>query len=155
MADESRPFVIEVKRRWLLAILPILATIYFIAVIVLNVADYDIQGVSDDLLVLGGVAFFVLVMLIELPFFLRRSAPKPARAKPTPAAAPMRDVSSNGSVDDEYVITEEQQQGLQVLEYSAPAKSRNVNVVYTKTYVPVSQAHVIRVETAVADAADI
>jgi hypothetical protein len=157
MADESRPFVINVKRRWLLAILPVLATIYFVAVIVLNILDYRIQGVTTDMLVLGGVGLFVLVMLIELPFFMRRSGPKRARPERARAAAPAAtmDAGSNGHGDDEYLITEELQQGLQVLEYSAPAKSRNSNTVYTKTYVPVSQAHVVRVETAVADPTEI
>lgn len=156
MADESRPFVIDVKRRWLLAILPLLATIYFIAVIVLRVRGFTIEGVSDETLVYGGVGFFILVMLIELPFFLRRSAPR--RVRPAKVAA-QKDAagepSNNGHIDDEYVITEERQQGLQVLEYSAPPKSRNANAVYTKTYVAVSQAHVVRVETVVADATDI
>ena len=152
MADENRPFVIGVKRRWLLAILPILAVLYFLTVVILNILDRRIEGVTNDMLVWGGVGFFILVMLIEIPFFLRRSRPKPkAAAQPAPQGAQ----ASNGHIDDEYLITEDRQQGLLVLEYSAPAKSKNVNVVYTKTYVPVSQAHVMRLETAVADAADI
>lgn len=152
MPDGSRPFVIDVKRRWTLWILPVLATLYFIGVLLLYVLDYEIEGVSTELLVLVGVGFFILVMLIEIPFLFRRGAPKPPKARPAPARG---EPASNGRVDDEYLTTTEAQQGLTVLEYSSPAKSRNTSAVYTKTYVPVSGAHVLRIETAVADAADI
>lgn len=152
MADEFRPFVIKVRRRWLLWILPVLALLYFVAVIVLTVLDYRIKGVTTEMLVLTGVGLFILVMLIELPFLMRRSASRARKVKATPSAAT---APTNGRVDDELMTTEELQQGMLVLEYSAPAKSRNKNAVYTKTYVPVSTAHVLRIETAVADAADL
>lgn len=153
MADEDRPFVISVRHRWTLWILPVIAAIYFLAVIILNVANYRIKGVSDEMLVLGGVGLFVLVILIELPFFLRRGAPKAPKPMKAKAAEPGTP-STNGR-DDEIVTTSESQQGLQVLEYSAPAKSRNANAVYTKTYVPVSGAHVLRIETLAADSTEI
>ena len=156
MADEDRPFVITVRRQWTLWILPAIAAIYFLAIVLLNILNYRIKGVSDEMLVLGGLGLFVLVILVELPFFLRRrrpKAPKPAKVKASAAAAPM-DASLNGW-DDELMITTESQQGLQVLEYSAPAKSRNANAVYTKTYVPVSGAHVLRIETLAADSTEI
>ena len=156
MADEDRPFVITVRRQWTLWILPAIAAIYFLAVLLLNVLNYRIKGVSDEMLVLGGLGLFVLVILVELPFFLRRrrpKAPKPAKVKAS-AASPAMDSSMNGW-DDELMITTESQQGLQVLEYSAPAKSRNANAVYTKTYVPVSGAHVLRIETLAADSTEI
>jgi len=155
MADEFRPFVIEVRRRWLLWMLPILAALYFIAVILLAILDYRIKGVSTQMLVLVGLGLFVLVMLIELPFLFRRSAPrepKPAKAK---KAAPPGRADGMGLVDDELLTTEEIQHGLQVLEYSAPAKSRNQSAVYTKTYVPVSPAHVVRIETGIAEQSDL
>lgn len=154
MADEIRPFVIPVRRPWLLLILPTIAVLYFLAVVLLNVFDYEIQGVSNEMLALGGVGLFALVILVELPFFLRRRAPRAprrARAAPEAASAPTQVVAW----DDEYVSTAETQQGLQVLEYSSPAKSRNSNAVYTKTYVPVSGAHVLRIESLVADADDL
>ncbi|HUR69543.1 MAG TPA: hypothetical protein VM370_09885 [Candidatus Thermoplasmatota archaeon] len=154
MADADRPFVVDVRRRWTLLILPILAALYFIAVLVLIVGNYRVQGVSNELLALVGVGIFVLVMLIELPFLLRRGAPRASRPAPAPLHdAPMR--TPGPRIDDEYMITEESQQGLRVVEYSAPAKSRNSNIVYTKTYVPVTGAHVLRVETAVADGSDL
>lgn len=153
MADEDRPFVITVRRRWTLWILPILATLYFLAIVLLNVLDYSIKGVSMDMLVLGGVGLFVLVVVVELPFFMRRRRKK--ERPPPAAAASATAAASPGGWDDELLITPESQQGLQVIEYSAPAKSRNANSVYTKTYVPVSGAHVLRVETLVADPSDI
>lgn len=152
MADESRPFVIEVKRRWLLAILPILATLYFVAVVLLTLLDYRIQGVTTDMLVFAGIGIFVLVMLIEFPFFLRRRRPKAPRARRAAKAAAQPETVE---WDDEYLATDEEQQGLRVLEYSAPAKSQNTNTVFTKTYVAVTSAHVMRIETAVADATEI
>jgi hypothetical protein len=155
MQDEFRPFVIEVRRRWTLWILPILAALYFLAVLLLEILDYRIKGVSTGMLALVGVGLFVLVMLIEIPFLFRRGAPrepKPAKVKKAAAAAAS---APAGRGDDELLITEETQQGLQVLEYSNPAKSRSPNAVYTKTYVPVTKEHVMRIETAVADASDI
>lgn len=157
MVDEVRPFVIEVRRRWLLWILPIIATMYFIAVVVLTIVDYRIRGVTTEMLALAGVGLFVLVMAFELPFFLRRRAPRaPKPAKVKKARRPEAESSpSSAYVDDELTTTNEKAQGLQVVEYSSPAKSRNQSTVYTKTYIPVSGAHVVRVETAVADASDI
>lgn len=156
MADEERPFLIDVRRRWTLWILPVLAAIYFIAVILLNVLDYTIDGIDMQTLVLAGVVLFVFVMLVQLPFFLRRRARRPEAPPPAPApaAAPLAASSRNGW-DDELVTTSESQQGLRVVEYSAPAKSRNRNAVFTKTYVPVSGAHVLRIETLAADASDL
>ena len=157
MSDDDRPFVIQVRRPWTLLILPVLALLYFLAVVVLNILDYEIEGVTNEMLALVGVAFFLLVILVELPFFLRRKrkAARPAAPDPAPAvAAPVGAASRNGW-DDEFLTTGESQQGLRVVEYSAPAKSRNSNAVYTKTYVPVSGAHVLRVESLVADAGDL
>lgn len=155
MADEDRPFVINVRRRWTLLILPILALLYFVAIVILYVQDYRINGVDMDTLVLAGVGVFVLVMIIELPFLMRRKAPKVKRSEKQKLDILEDRGEAPAMRDDEYLTTSESQQGMQVVEYSAPAKSRNVNVVYTKTYVPVTGAHVLRVETAVADAADI
>jgi len=158
MADENRPFVIPVRRPWLLLILPIVALLYFLAVVILNVMNYRIRGVTNEMLALVGVGLFALVILIELPFLLRRRAPReepdePAAYAQSPAAVPY-DGSRNGW-DDEILATGESQQGLSVLEYSSPAKSRNSNAVYTKTYVPVTPAHLLRVESLVADAHDL
>lgn len=153
MADEERPFLISVRRRWTLWILPVLATLYFLTVILLNVLDYEIAGVGMDMLVLVGVALFVIVLLIELPFLLRRRAKREPEPEPAPIGEPL--AASRNGWDDELLITPESQQGLQVIEYSRPAKSRHSNAVFTKTYVPVSGAHVLRVETLAADAADL
>lgn len=154
MADEERPFLIQVRRRWKLWILPVIATLYFAAIITLAVMDYRIKGVPMSYLVLGGLAFFILVMIIELPFLWRKSAPRPKRVETAPLSAAPEAASRNGW-DDEMLVTAETQQGMQVLEYSAPAKSRNRNAVYTKTYVPVTGAQVLRIESLVADAADL
>lgn len=149
---EPRQFLIPVKRRWTLWILPILAALYFVVVVILGVRNQRIQGVDLDMLALGGAAFFVLVVLIELPFFLKR---RPKRAKPEPEtpfapaeAAPLAD-------DDELLMTSESQQGMRVAEYSRPAKSRHPGAVYAKTYVPVTKDVVVRVETLIAEGADL
>lgn len=155
MADAERPFSITVRRQWTLWILPIVAAAYFLAVVVLNAMNYRIRGVSEEMLVLAGVGLFVLVILVELPFLKRRRAPRAPKAKAARTEATMGADSSRNGWDDELLTTSENQQGLLVVEYSAPAKSRNANAVYTKTYVPVTGAHVLRVETLVADQADI
>lgn len=156
MADEARPFLISVRRRWLLWILPIIAALYFIAVLVLVIGDWRIRGVTNDMLVLGGLGLFALVILIELPFLIRRRAPrapKPKKEKPAKAVAVAEAAPS--AWDDELVITSEAVQGMRVLEYSAPAKSANPHGVYTKTHVPVTQTDVVRVETLVAEQGDL
>lgn len=157
MADADRPFVITVRRRWLLLLLPILALLYFAAVVTLNVLDYRIQGVTNQMLALGGLGLFVVVILIELPFFFRRSAPRAPRprAEPAGAGAPASPAGPRVAWNDELLITQESQQGLRVLEYSNPAKRQNPSAVYTKTYVPVSAAHVLRIETLVAEPTDL
>lgn len=156
---EAREFVIPVRRRWTLWILPTIAILYFIAVLALVMTDTRIKGVSTDWLVWGGVGLFVVVFLVELPFFLRRKVrltPPPAEPSswqdeaPEPQAAPTR-----ASWDDELAATGETQQGMRVLEYSRPAKSRNKGAVYAKTYVPVTKEHVLRIETLAAERADL
>lgn len=151
MADEPREFVIPVERRWTLWILPVLAILYFLLVIALAVLRIQIRGVEPQYLVWGGVALFVIVMLIELPFFFRRRPPAPEREPPL---APLNESTwqdepaeaGSRAADDELVTTSETQQGLRVIEYSAPAKSRHRGAVYSKTYVPVTKEHVLRVE---------
>lgn len=152
MADEPREFVIEVRRRWTLWILPTLAILYFAFVLALAILRREIAGVPMLYLVLGGVALFVLVILIEFPFFFRRKIPASA-PEPKAAAGDWQDEAREprGAVDDEKLMTAETQQGLRVLEYSKPAKSRNRGSVYTKTYVPVTKEHVLRVETLAAE----
>src|ERR1051325_9701490 len=71
--DEPREFVIPVQRRWTLWILPTLAILYFLVVLALAVLRIEIRGLPSQYLVLAGVAFFLLGMVIQLPFFLRRS----------------------------------------------------------------------------------
>src|SRR5688500_4292659 len=70
--DEPREFVIPVQRRWTLWILPTLAILYFLAVIAMAVLRIEIRGLPTQYLVYAGVAFFLLVIVIEFPFFLRR-----------------------------------------------------------------------------------
>lgn len=157
MVDEPRPFLIPVRRRWTLWILPVLALLYFIAVLAIVSLNVEIDGVENELLALAGVAFFVLVALVELPFFLRRRRPRVKRVRePEPDDVPMAEaLDAPLGRSDELRFTGETQQGLQVVEYSRPAKSEHRNAVFTKTYVPVTGAHVLRVETLVADASDL
>lgn len=151
--EDERPFLIPVKRRWTLLILPILAGLYFLFVMWLGATRTTVRGVSMDILVLSGLALFLLVAVVEIPFFLRRRAPKP---EPEPVEREWQDeppepVATTTAWDDEKLATEETQQGLRVLEYSAPAKSRNRGAVYAKAYVPVTKEHVLRVETMAAE----
>lgn len=152
MQDDERPFLIDVKRPWTLLILPILAGIYFLFIFYLGITRSEVRGVPTDYLVLGGLAFFIVVALLQLPFLFRRKGPR-SQAAPAPAGGdawqpgPTESAPLAGSADDERVATSETQQGLRVLEYSVPAKSRNRGSVYAKTYVPVTKEHVLRVET--------
>ena len=155
----DRPFVIPLRRRWVLAILPVICLAYFGVVIALVAGGRSIRGVSTDLLMLAGAALFLVTFLVEIPFFLRRKGPRPDGPEapyepdyqdepPEPYAAPARE-------DDETVLTAETQQGLRVLEYSRPAKSRHKGAVYAKTYVPVTKEFVLRVETLAAEGRDL
>lgn len=67
-----------------------------------------------------------------------RVAARPARAvKEAPARRERHEMQ----------VREESWQGMRVLEYSAPAKSRNRGAAYVSAYVPVTKEDVLRVET--------
>lgn len=153
MADEPREFVIHVEKPWKLWILPFIAILYFALILAMAIFRVEIRNVPTQTLVLIGVAFFVLVILIELPYFMRRRV----RTEEPPAPAPTQGAASplGAAGDDEHVTTNESQQGLRVLEYSAPAKSRNRGAVYAKTYVPVTKEHVLRIENLAAEPSEI
>lgn len=151
MTDEPREFVIPVQRRWTLWILPTLAILYFLVVLALAVLRVEIRGLPTQYLVYGGVAFFLLVMVIQFPFFLRRRI-RPEEPEPVLENEWQGEPAEPGMErDDEKLVTDETQQGLRVLEYSAPAKSRHRGAVYAKTYVPVAKEWVLRVENLAAD----
>ncbi len=163
MADDARPF--RMRSAWLPIALFILSVVYFGVVLFLVATNQQVGGVDNDTLALGGVALFVLTILVAIPYFLRRKAPKP-RA-PAPEPAPMMDDMQEEPMaseaprilgnawDDETRTTSEEKQGMRVLEYSRPAKSRHRGAVYTKDYVPVAKEWVLRVETMVAEGADL
>lgn len=177
MADAPRPFLIPVRRRWTLWILPVIASLYFLAVVIIAALNNTInrggvnyrilpRDVSVETLALVGVGLFALVILVELPFLIRRRpkrepAPEPAAApadeEPAPWAAPAQGAipAAPPPRDDELVMTSETQQGYRVIEYSRPAKSRHRNAVFTKAYVPVTKEYVLRVETLVAEGRDL
>lgn len=141
------------RARWPLYILPVLALAYFVGVLVLIATDNHLKGVSNDALALAGVVVFLVVALIELPFLFRRREPRPEPAGPAPAGDAI--AAPRARIDDEYLVTSEEQQGLKVLEYSTPAKSRHHGAVYTKAYVPVTKEHVLRIETLAAEGAEL
>src|SRR5438552_6107394 len=160
----EREFVIPVERRWKLWILPAIGILYFLGVILLAVQHNEIAGVSMDLLVWIGLAVFLIIILVEFPLLRRRkpaATPPPDRmAEPgdwqaTPESGSAAPAYVPGAHDDEKLATKESQQGLRVLEYSAPAKSAHKGAVYAKTYCPVTKADVLRVETLVAEGADL
>ena len=164
--DDAREFVIPVRRRWKLWILPTLAILYFVLVVLLAIFHLEVTGISTDALVFLGLGLFVVTILVEFPFLMRRRS---REAEPAPMGEPMAPagewqaapVASAAPVmmaargDDEKLVTGEMQQGLRVLEYSAPAKSRHKGAVYAKTYVPVNKEHVLRVENLAAEGADL
>jgi hypothetical protein len=155
MADEPREFLIRVERPWKLWILPGIAILYFVLILAMAILRIEFRSVSTDALVYAGAVLFVVVILIELPFFLRRRVrveePEPSPYAPESAAAgPLV-----GAGDHEALATSESQQGLRVLEFSAPPKSQNRGSVYAKTYVPVTKEHVLRVETLAAEPSEL
>lgn len=148
--EDERPFLIPLRRRWVLLVGPVLAILYFVVLVALVSTGAVVKNVSTDTLVLIGMVLFILVILAEVPFLLRRRASAPAPPvdlqdePPEPAAV--------DAPDDERLVTPEVQHGLVVIEYSAPAKSRTTGALYAKTYVPVTKGHVLRVETLTARA---
>lgn len=162
MTENPRPFVIPLRRRWGLLILPVLCLLYFAAVVALVVMDLAVTGVPTRWLVMGGAALFLVTIVVEVPFFLRRR-PRRAKAEEPDYVADLQDeppepdapLAPRVKADDELVITSEQQQGLRVIEYSKPAKSRHRGAVFAKTYVPVTKEHVLRVETLAAEGRDL
>jgi hypothetical protein len=158
---EAREFVIHVRRRWTLWILPVLAILYFLMVVALVVTNQKLmKGVTNEMLAYGGVGLFAVVFLVEIPFFLKRKAKLDATLEPADrewqdeAPEPMS-AAPRAALDDEHVLTGETQQGMRVLEYSRPAKTQNKGAVYAKTYVPVTKEFVLRIETLAAERADL
>lgn len=165
---EDREYVIHVRRPWALWILPILALLYFAFVVFLAATGQHVRGVPDEYLVWGGLALFVLVLIVEVPLLMRRRERAPAAeaseepdwtppetTDEAPAFAPPPAAAPAEAIDDELVTTSETQKGLQVLEYSRPAKSVNKGSVYAKAYVPVTKEFVLRVETLAADRTEV
>lgn len=164
MADDSRPF--RIRRAWLPFTLAVVSVLYFAVVLFLASTNREVTGVTNDQLAWGGVALFVVALLVEIPFFFRRRAPRAAPeslSEPEPLPEDLQDEPLEAEApqmampgwDDEKRVTTEQQQGMTVLEYSRPAKSRHRGAVYTKAYVPVTKEHVLRIETLVAEGADL
>ena len=155
MAD----FVIPLRRRWPLLVLAFLAVVYFVLVVALIATDNHLKGVSNDTLAFIGVGIFVVLALVMFLYALRRRGPGPAPiAERTLQDEPAEAIAAAPKARyhaDEYLVTPEAQQGLKVLEYSAPAKSRHHGAVYAKAYVPVTKEHVLRVETLAAEGAEI
>lgn len=158
----EKRFLVPVKRRWKLLILPILAILYFAAVLLLAAFGYEVQGVTMEQLVLGGAVFFALVLLIELPYVFKRKVRAEPEVvdepveEPVETFAPMEDFSEPEPVarpkaNDELLVTSEVVKDLRVLEYSAPSKSRHSGAVYAKTMVPVTKEHILRVENLAAE----
>jgi hypothetical protein len=163
MADDPQPF--RIRRAWLPFTLAVLCVLYFAGVLFLAATNRTISGVDNDQLALGGAALFVVTLLVQIPFFLRRRpkrAPAP-QEEPEPMPEDMQEEPLEVEAprmemerwDDEVRLTTEQQQGMVVLEYSRPAKSRHRGAVYTKAYVPVTKEHVLRVETLAAEGSDL
>lgn len=154
----EKRFLIPVQRRWKLLILPILALLYFAAVLLLAAFGYEVQGVTMEQLVLGGAAFFLVVLVLELPFVFKkkvRQEPELVEEEP-PVAEPVESFSEPETFtrppsNDEMLVTSEVVKDLRVLEYSAPSKSLHSGAVYAKTMVPVTKEHVLRVETLAAE----
>lgn len=145
----EKRFVVPVRRRWTLFILPALALLYFLAIVVLAALNYEVAGVSMEYLVLGGAALFGVVLLVELVLLLRRKAKteEPVEEVPVEDVAPVVPLRRDVIRDDEYRTTTQSAQGLQVLEYSWPGKSLHRGAVYAKTALPVTKEHVLHVET--------
>ncbi|GEM_PF-5654376 len=163
MADDSRPF--RIRRAWLAFTLAAICVLYFAAVLLLAATNRVVQGVTNEQLALGGALLFLVAIVVEIPFFLRRRGPRPqpAAEEPAPLSQDFQDEPLEAEAplmametwDDEKRLTTEQQQGMTVLEYSRPAKSRHRGAVYTKAYVPVTKEFVLRVETLVAEGGDL
>jgi hypothetical protein len=160
MVDDPQPF--RIRRAWLPITLAVVCVLYFAGVLLLAATNREVTGVTSQQLALGGLALFVVTILVEIPFFMRRRSPR-AAPEPAPMMEDLQDEPVEAEApriaaqtwDDEKRVTTEQQQGMTVLEYSRPAKSRHRGAVYTKAYVPVAKEWVLRIETLVAEGRDL
>lgn len=160
--EAPRPFVISVERTWKLYVLPVVALLYFIAIITLVVMGVsDVYAIPLEMFVWAGVILFAVVLLIQLPFLFKRRARKeveaPVDVVEEPAYAPESSpafelpMAESEVRDDEYFLTDETHKGLRVMEYSQPAKSMYRGAVYSKTMVPVTKEHTLRIENLAAE----
>lgn len=160
MADE-RPF--RLRRAWPFWILLGVSLAAFAFLAWLVGSNSVVEGVPTSTLALVVSVLFVVTLLVAIPYFRRVPDDAPApEAEPAPVQdyqdepAPLESAPSPREAwDDELRRTSEQQQGMSVLEYSSPAKSKHRGGVYTKAYVPVAKEYVLRVETLVAEGRDL
>lgn len=168
--EQPRGFLLG-WRTWTLWLIPVVATLYFVWVLMVGLGNVRTPTVDIGTWVLLGLVIFGVLFVLELLLLVRRKekdgapAVEPADAGSTiPAYLPPGEAAANGSAfappppreraDAEWIATSEMYRGLRVLEVSMPPKSRNKGGVYAKSYVAVGPDAVVRIEDLVADKAD-
>lgn len=149
-------------RSWTLWFIPVLATLYFVWILLVALGTVKTPSVDLRTWAIAGMVLFGILLLLEILLLLRRKGPEEAAPVAEPAAdetvIPYAQPGVRAGADKleaEIVATGEQWKGLRVLEVSIPPKSRNKGGVYAKSYVQVAPELVLRVEDLVADRRDV
>ncbi|HVL88111.1 MAG TPA: hypothetical protein VM681_08945 [Candidatus Thermoplasmatota archaeon] len=131
----------------------VVATVYFLFVLALGINLLAVPALQRTVsladFVLAGSVLFMLIIVAFLVLLVRGRGASAAQAaiSGAPTAVPTV-VRRRG--DDEYVVTNDEFQGMRVLEYSHPPKSKNQGAIYAKALVPVTREYVLRVEEIIA-----
>ena len=165
-----KEFIVKMKSPWTALAIPIVATLYVGWVVLLASGKTATPGIPLVQWVYGGLALLVVLLFWGWLLTLRRSPRvKKAKAKKVKAQEPVQELQTEDLVPEEtaapvsipvrnldrpyeLVYAGEEYKGRQVLEISIPPKSANRGAVYTKTYVPVAEDLVVRVEDLAEDA---
>ncbi|MHB8587022.1 MAG: hypothetical protein ACYDDF_14430 [Thermoplasmatota archaeon] len=157
MAEAGGEYLLR-WRSWVIWTLPVIATLYFIWVLAVFMQYVRTPSVAFDTWVNGGLALFVIIIVVELLLLIRRKPAMDAMAETSeevaipPYAAPTAPAPPG---DAEVRATGEQYKGMKVVEVSLPPKSQNRGGIYAKAFVEVSPEIVLRVESLVAGREDV
>ncbi|MBI4394117.1 MAG: hypothetical protein HY556_10045 [Euryarchaeota archaeon] len=146
----TKEFVVQVKTPLLLIILPVLALVVFLVVVGINSGIIDSRAIGNvpfETYVYGGTAVMAVLLVAEMILLLQRAA-EPEAVETALEPIPLVDKRDELG---ELVLTQDNHQGRQVVEYSRPPKSRNKGAIYVKTFIELDGKYVLRAEEMIAE----
>lgn len=163
----KKEFIVKMSSPWTILLIPGVATLYVGLVVLMAIGKLSTFGLRLQEWVYGGLALLAILLFWGWLLTLKRT-PKVAKApvqdesdelledlrhrveeeEAQPVNVPIRAPAPApaASATHEIIVSGEEYKGRKVIEVSMPPKSAHRGGVYTKTYVPVDDALVVRIE---------